>query len=86
MSSRSTEPAPRILFTAVEEMDRLANQFRHRLREVAVELSREAARTAPIGPDTVFEAVPLVCRELLSGQHFKSGDESDSDGQRQEAA
>lgn len=86
MSNLSAQTEPRILLTAVQEMDHLARQFRRRLRDIAVELSREAGQSGPIGPDTILEAVPLVCRELLSDPNSHSADERGSDGETRDAA
>jgi hypothetical protein len=86
MSSQPPQIEARILLTGVRELDQLARQFRRRLRAVAVELSREAGDPAPIGPDTVLQAVPRACRELLSQLGPRSGDERGSDGHKKEAA
>ncbi len=77
---------PRILITAIQEMDRLARRFRRRLRKVAMELSKDAGRTGPIGPDLVAEAARLLCRESLSDTDTDSSDDRGSDGQRPRAA
>ena len=65
MSAQPISTEPRISLAAVEELDRLARGFRRRLRDVAVELSGAAGHSMAIGPETIREAVPLVCRELL---------------------
>jgi len=86
MSDQHPPDNPRILLTAIQEMDRLARWFRCRLRDVAVELSQDAGRAVPIGPDTVAEAARSVCRELLSDTGSDSSDERGSDGQGRRAA
>lgn len=86
MSDQTPQTDPRILLTAVQQMDRIARRFRRKLRDAAVELSGDAGHSVPIGPDTIAEAVPLVCRELLSDAGSHLGDERGSDGQRPRAA
>ncbi len=86
MSNQPPQMEPRILLTAIQELDQLARRFRRRLRDAAVELSREAGHPAPIGPDTILEAMPRACRELLADPGSASGDERGSHGQKKEAA
>ena len=77
---------PRISLAAVHEMNQLARRLRHRLREVAVEVWRKDPKSDPIGPETILQAVPHVCREILSNPGARFGDERGSDGKAQEAA
>ena len=86
MSGQAQPGNVRISLRAVQEMDELALRFRRRLRDLAIELSREAGHAEPIGPDTVAQALPLVCGELLSQDGSGLGDERGSDGQRPRAA
>ncbi|MGD0897915.1 MAG: hypothetical protein ABR915_08760 [Thermoguttaceae bacterium] len=82
MSNQALQSDPQILLTAVRELDRLARRFRRKLRDVAVELSREAGHLAPIGPETVLQAVPRACQELLSKLNPGFGEERGSDGRK----
>jgi hypothetical protein len=86
MSSQLAQTEPRILLTAVRELDQLARRFRRRLRDVAVELLGKAGHSGPIGPETVLAALPLVCGELLADAGSRSGDGRDLDGRKKEAA
>ncbi len=86
MPSHSAQTEPRILFTAIQEMDHLARRFRRRLRDVAVELSRQAGHCAPIGPDTIRDAMQFVCQELASDFGVGPAGEGHSDGEGREAA
>ena len=74
------------MLTAVQQMDELARRFRRRLRDIAVELSGEAGHSVPIGPDTIAQAVGLVCRELLSDTPSGLGDERASHADEKAAA
>jgi hypothetical protein len=85
MSRQPIASEPRILLTAVQELDRLARQFRRRLRDRALELSREAGQSGPVGPEMVLRAVPLACREL-SATTAPPCEERGLDGPRQDAA
>ncbi len=76
----------RISLTGIQELDRLARRFRRTLRDTAVILLAEAGDSAAIGPDTVREAMPFACGELLSDLGSGCGDERGPDGSRQEAA
>jgi hypothetical protein len=75
----------RIALSAVQELDQLAQRFRRRLRDCAVELAQAAGQSAPVGPDAVHDAVPLVCRELLAEPGLNFGNERRSDGSSKEA-
>jgi len=86
MPSHFAQTEPRILLTAIQEMDKLARRFRRRLREVGVELSRKRGYVGPIGPDAIREAVPLACQELLTDIGSDSTDERGLDGETPEAA
>ena len=86
MSSQTAQSEPRLLLTAVQELDRLARHFRRRLRDVAVQLSPQAGLSSPIGPQAILEAVPLVCRELLSAAGGNLTDARGPDGPKEEAA
>jgi hypothetical protein len=76
----------RISVRAVRQMEGLALRFRRRLRDIAVELSRQAGHEGPIGADPVVKALPLVCRELLSEAGSDLSDEGEAHGRRPEAA
>ena len=86
MSGQALPANARISLQAVREMDEVALRFRRRLRDLAIELSREAGHAEPIGPDTVAHALRLVCGEFLSQDGSGLGDERGSDGQRPRAA
>ena len=86
MSGQPSQAEPRMSLTAVQELDRLARQFRRRLRDLALELSQEAGHPGPIGPNTILEAVPLACQELLCASGSASCDGGDSNGRERDAA
>ncbi len=86
MSVQPMPAEPRISLAAVKELDRLAREFRRKLRDVAVELSVVAGHSTPIGRETVLEAVPLACRDLLLRPSPRFGDERGSDGPKEAAA
>ena len=86
MPNQVPQAEPRISLAAVREMEQLARRFRHRLRDVAVELSTEKGRSTPIGPETILEAVPQVCGEIMSNPGARFDDERGSDGRAREAA
>jgi hypothetical protein len=77
---------PRILLTGLQNLDRIARRFRCRLRDAALKLSVESKDSAIIGPEKILQAVPIVCRELLSDLDSEGDEESDSHGTTQEAA
>ena len=86
MSSQPPQIEPRILLTGIQQLDQLALRFRRRLRDVALQLSRETGDDAPIGPEIILQAVPRACRGLLSDLGSGCGEERGSDGPKKEAA
>ena len=75
-----------ISLMGMQELDRLTRRFRRTLRDAAVRLLTEAGDSAAIGPDTVREATPFACRELVSDLGSGCSDERGADGSRREAA
>lgn len=86
MPNQPPQTDPRISLAAVREMNELARRFRHRLRDVAIELSGKARKSSPIGLETILQAVTHVCREISADPAARLGDERGSDGKTQEAA
>jgi hypothetical protein len=86
MSQQTPQAESRITLAAVQELDRLARQFRRRLRDLAVESSCGAGNLGPLGPDDILKALPLAVRELAAGSGCKPDNESSLHGQDREAA
>ena len=85
MTSQSSPREQRITLTAVRELDRLAGQFRRKLRDLAVESAHEAEDGRPVGPDSILGAVPLACRAMLSDSDTSRQDERALDAERDAA-
>jgi hypothetical protein len=58
----------------VQELDRLANHFRRKLRDAAVKWSEDVGDSDEIGPDDVRGSAGVACRELLSDLACDSGE------------
>jgi hypothetical protein len=86
MPQQTPSAEPRISLEAIKRMDDLARGFRRKLRDRAVQLSQADASGALISPEIIGEAMPFVCRELLSAADSKPKDQRDSDDRRPEAA
>ena len=86
MSQQAPQAELRITLTAIQELDRLARQFRRRLCDLAVELSYGGGHFGPIGPDDILKAAPLVGRELVAGFGCEADSTRSSDGQERDAA
>lgn len=86
MPQQPPSAEPRISLETIRKMDDLARGFRRKLRDRAVQLSQANASGVLISPETISEALPSVCRELLSAAGSKPKDQRDSDDRRPEAA
>lgn len=86
MSHQSASSQPRISLEAIRKMDDLARVFRRKLRDRAVQLLEGDGSDAVISPETITEAMPLACRELLSAAGANLKDRRGSDDRRPEAA
>lgn len=86
MSEHPASSQPRISLEAIWKMDDIARLFRRKLRDGAVQLLEGGGSDAVISPETITEAMPLACRELLSTAGSNSEGERGSDDRRPEAA
>ena len=86
MSQQPASVEPRISLEAISKMDDLARGFRRKLRDCAVQLSGANGSAVVISPETITEAMPLACRELLSAERSNPEDERGSNDRRPEAA
>ena len=86
MPQQPPSAEPRISLEAIRKMDELARGFRRKLRDRAIHVSQANASGMLISPETIGEALPSVCRELLSAADSKPKDERDLDDRRPEAA
>jgi len=86
MSQQPASSEPRISLEAIRKLDDLARGFRRRLRDCAVQLSQANGSGVLICPETISEALPLACRELLSAAGRNPENQRGSDDRRPEAA
>jgi hypothetical protein len=86
MSTHTDPSEQRITLAAMKELDRLAWQFRRKLRDCAVELTQEATEAQTVTPEMVREAAPLACQALLSDLESPRNHQGDSDAERRDAA
>ena len=86
MCQQPASSEPRILLEAIRKLDDLARDFRRRLRDCAVQLSQASGSGVLIRPETISEALPIACREMLSAAGHNPENQRGSDDRRPEAA
>lgn len=84
MSDESPPVAPRFPLRTIQAIDDVAREFRRKLRDQVVRLSSLSGDASLASPDTIQDALPLACQELISGR--ATANERGVDGREPRAA